>query len=282
MHIKKLEISGFKSFVDRTVIHFDHDVIGIVGPNGCGKSNIVDSMRWCMGEQSPKHLRGKSMEDVIFNGSESRGPNGVAEVTITFDNSDREYAATLPPEFAAFPEIAVTRRLFRDGTSNYLINRTEVRLRDVTELFLGTGVGTKAYSIVEQGRIGQIVTARPEDRRLFVEEAAGITKYKQRRRQAERKMELTRQNLLRLTDIVSEIDRSRASLKRQVAKAERFIEYRKELDDLSLHDATHRLLELIVTERVETDGLADASEKAGAARGALRERETEIEVVREQ
>src|ERR1041385_5367700 len=201
MHIKKLEISGFKSFVDRTVIHFDHDVIGIVGPNGCGKSNIVDSIRWCMGEQSPKHLRGKSMEDVIFNGSESRGPNGVAEVTITFDNSDREYAATLPPEFADYPEIAVTRRLFRDGTSNYLINRTEVRLRDVTELFLGTGVGTKAYSIVEQGRIGQIVTARPEDRRLFIEEAAGITKYKKHRRDAERKIEQTRQNLLRVSDI---------------------------------------------------------------------------------
>src|ERR1041384_4551142 len=111
MHIKKLEISGFKSFVDKSVIHFDHDVIGIVGPNGCGKSNIVDAIRWCMGEQSPKHLRGKSMEDVIFNGSESRGPNGVAEVTITFDNSAREYAASLPAEFADFPEIAVTRRL---------------------------------------------------------------------------------------------------------------------------------------------------------------------------
>src|SRR5512142_871522 len=255
MHIKKLEISGFKSFVDRTVIHFDHDVIGIVGPNGCGKSNIVDSMRWCMGEQSPKHLRGKSMEDVIFNGSESRGPNGVAEVTITFDNSDREYAATLPPEFAAFPEIAVTRRLFRDGTSNYLINRTEVRLRDVTELFLGTGVGSKAYSIVEQGRIGQIVTARPEDRRLFLEEAAGITKYKKHRRDAERKMDQTRQNLLRVSDIIAEIDRTRSSLRRQAAKAERFVTYREELEELMLHQNAHQLLEMIVVERVERDAL---------------------------
>jgi len=282
MHIKKLEITGFKSFVDRSVIHFDHDIVGIVGPNGCGKSNIVDAIRWTLGEQSAKHLRGRAMEDVIFNGSESRGPNGMAEVTLTFDNTNPEYAETLPPEYKDYPEIAVTRRLYRDGTSEYLLNKTQVRLRDVTELFLGTGVGTKAYSIVEQGRIGQIVSSRPEDRRLFIEEAAGVTKYKQRRKQAERKMDLTRQNLLRISDIVSEIDRSRATLKRQVAKAERFIEYRKELDDLSLHDASHRLLELIVTERVETDGLAEASEKAAASRAALREREVEIELVREQ
>src|SRR6185503_16297353 len=141
MKLKKLEIVGFKSFVDRTVLKFDHDVTGIVGPNSCGKSNIVDAIRWCMGEQSAKHLRGRSMEDVIFNGSESRGPHGFSEVTLTFDNSDKEYAASLPPEFAVFPEIAVTRRLFRGGTSVYQINRTDVRLRDVTDLFLGTGVG---------------------------------------------------------------------------------------------------------------------------------------------
>src|SRR5258706_14224410 len=282
MHIKKLEITGFKSFVDRSVIHFDHDIVGIVGPNGCGKSNIVDAIRWVLGEQSAKHLRGRAMEDGIFNGSESRGPNGLAEVTLTFDNTNPEYAQSLPIEYRDYPEIAVTRRLYRDGTSEYLLNRTQVRLRDITELFLGTGVGTKAYSIVEQGRIGQIVSSRPEDRRLFIEEAAGVTKYKQRRKQAERKMDLTRQNLLRINDIVSEIDRSRASLKRQVAKAERFLEYRKELDDLVLYDASHRLLELIVTERVETDGLSVSSERAGTARTALRSREAEIEVIREQ
>ena len=144
MHIKKLEITGFKSFVDRTVIHFDHDVVGIVGPNGCGKSNIVDAIRWVLGEQSAKHLRGRAMEDVIFNGSESRGPNGLAEVTLTFDNTNPEYAQSLPIEYRDYPEIAVTRRLYRDGTSEYLLNKTQVRLRDVTELFLGTGVGTKA------------------------------------------------------------------------------------------------------------------------------------------
>ena len=135
MHIKKLEISGFKSFVDRTVVHFDHDVLAIVGPNGCGKSNIVDAIRWCMGEQSAKHLRGKTMEDVIFNGSETRGPHGMAEVTLTFDNSDLEQAASLPIEYRDYPEIAVTRRLFRDGTSQYLLNKTDVRLKDVRRCF---------------------------------------------------------------------------------------------------------------------------------------------------
>src|SRR6187399_1671866 len=280
MHIKKLDIAGFKSFVDRTVIHFDHDVVAIVGPNGCGKSNIVDAIRWCLGEQSAKHLRGRAMEDVIFNGSESRGPHGLAEVTITFDNTNPEYAATLPIEYRDYPDIAVTRRLFRDGTSEYLINKTQVRLRDITELFLGTGVGTKAYSIVEQGRIGQIVSARPEDRRLFIEEAAGITKYKQRRKQAERKIELTRQNLLRINDIVSEIDRNRAALKRQVAKAERFLEYRRELDDLVLHDASHRLLELIVVERVERGAYDEAWAQSTGLRDGLRDAEGSIDSAR--
>jgi chromosome segregation protein len=280
MHIKKLEIAGFKSFVDRTVIHFDHDVIGIVGPNGCGKSNIVDAIRWCLGEQSAKHLRGRAMEDVIFNGSESRSPAGMAEVTITFDNTNPEYAASLPLEYKDYAEIAVARRLFRDGTSEYLINKTQVRLRDITELFLGTGVGTKAYSVVEQGRIGQIVSARPEDRRLFLEEAAGITKYKQRRKQAERKMELTRQNLLRITDIVSEIDRNRASLKRQVAKAERFLDYRRELDDLVLHEASHRLLELIVTDQVERGAYQQATASTTDLRERLRDAEAVIDTAR--
>lgn len=273
MHIKKLEISGFKSFVDKTVVHFDHDVIGIVGPNGCGKSNIVDAIRWCMGEQSAKHLRGRAMEDVIFNGSESRSVAGMAEVTLTFDNNDAAYADTLPEEYRQYPEISVTRRLFRDGTSEYLINKTSVRLRDITDLFLGTGVGTKAYSIVEQGRIGQIVSSRPQDRRLYIEEAAGITKYRLRRKQAERKMTLTRQNLLRITDIVSEIDRTRGSLKRQAAKAERYVNYREELEDLFLHDASHRLLEMIVMERVEVAALQAQQQRVGTVEQDIAERE---------
>ncbi len=278
MRIRKLEISGFKSFVDRTVIHFDTDVVGIVGPNGCGKSNIVDSIRWCMGEQSAKHLRGRAMADVIFNGSEHRGPHGMAEVTMTFENSDPD--AGLPLEYRDYAEIAVTRRLFRDGTSEYLINKTQVRLKDVTDLFLGTGVGTKAYSIIEQGKIGLIVSARPEDRRMLIEEAAGITKYKARKKQAEVKMEQTRQNLLRVGDIVSEITRSLASLKRQAAKAERYVSYKNEMEDLILHESAHRLLEVIAVTKVEEAARAEQAEREQVARAALGAREGELEVVR--
>jgi len=280
MHIKKLEISGFKSFVERTSIQFDHDVIGIVGPNGCGKSNVVDAIRWCMGEQSAKHLRGRSMEDVIFNGSDTRPPAGLAEVTLTFDNADPQYAESLPIEYRDYPEIAVTRRLFRDGTSEYLINKVQVRLRDITELFLGTGVGTKAYSIVEQGRIGQIVSARPEDRRLFIEEAAGVTKYKQRRKQAERKMELTRQNLARVHDIVSEIERNSANLQRQVAKAERYKAYKEELEDLVLHDSAHRLLELTVIDRVHRQARDDAAQGLEQLRAESEQAESCLDTAR--
>src|SRR5690349_7712241 len=280
MHIKKLEICGFKSFVDRTVIHFDHDVIGIVGPNGYGKSNIVDAIRWAMGEQSAKHLRGRAMSDVIFNGSEHRGPHGMAEVTLTFDNTDPEGAAGLPLEYRDYTDIAVTRRLFRDGTSEYLINKTQVRLKDITDLFLGTGVGTKAYSIIEQGKIGLIVSARPEDRRMLIEEAAGITKYKARKKQAEQKMDQTRQNLLRVGDIVSEIQRNLSSLKRQAAKAERYVSYKNELEDLVLHEAAHKLLEITCLTKVEEAGKVVFAEKEQAARVALDAREAELEVLR--
>src|SRR5256885_4959792 len=249
MKIKRLEVIGFKSFCDRSVVSFNEPITAVVGPNGCGKSNIVDAIRWCMGEQSARHLRGKSMEDVIFNGSESRGPQGMAEVTLTFDNSDLEQAAALPVEYRDYPEIAVTRRLFRDGTSQYLLNKAEVRLKDIVDVFLGTGVGSKAYSIVEQGKIGLIVSARPEDRRALIEEAAGITKYKSRKHAAERKMELTEQNLLRVGDRVVELERSVASLQRQAAKAERYVAYRNELDQLTLHQASHQFLEITAPEK---------------------------------
>lgn len=277
MKIKKLEMVGFKSFVDKTVVHFDHDVLGIVGPNGCGKSNIVDAIRWCMGEQSAKHLRGRSMEDVIFSGSETRPGNDFAEVTLTFENDD---PTDVPLEYKEYAEIAVTRRLHRSGDSDYLINKTQVRLKDVTDLFLGTGAGTKAYSIVEQGKIGLIVSAKPEDRRLLIEEAAGITKFKSKKKQAEKKMELTQQNLLRVGDIVAEIDRNLGSLKRQAAKAERYVAYRGELEDLQLHEAAHKYLELTGWIKLEASEVEAWTQSADEARSSLTAREAELEGVR--
>ncbi|MFO0724884.1 MAG: chromosome segregation protein SMC [Myxococcota bacterium] len=241
MRIKRLEIQGFKSFADRTVLHFGDGITGVVGPNGCGKSNIVDALRWAMGEQSAKHLRGNGMEDVIFAGSESRGPTGMAEVTITFKNDD---GTLVPPEYRGLTEISVTRRLFRDGTSEYLINRQLMRLRDVIDLFLGTGVGTKSYSIIEQGRVGLIVTAKPEDRRALIEDAAGISKYKARKKQAERRLEAAEQNLLRVSDIEGELKKRIGSLERQAKKAERYRELKAEQKELELWTAAHRQLEL--------------------------------------
>jgi chromosome segregation protein len=279
MKIKKLELVGFKSFVDRTVVHFDHDVLGIVGPNGCGKSNIVDAIRWCMGEQSAKHLRGRAMEDVIFSGSESRAGHEFAEVTLTFDNDDPR---DLPLEYKEYAEVAVTRRLDRTGNSEYLINKTQVRLKDVTDLFLGTGAGTKAYSIVEQGKIGLIVSAKPEDRRLLIEEAAGITKFKSRKRAAERKIELTQQNLLRVGDIVAEIERNLGSLKRQAAKAERYIAYRGELEDLQLHEASHRYLEIVGWIKLESSEVERLGAEAEQARTVLATHEAELEAARQE
>src|SRR5438105_12743579 len=230
MKIRRLEISGFKSFADRVVFSFEDGVTGVVGPNGCGKSNVVDAIRWAMGEQSAKHLRGRAMEDVIFAGSESRAATGMAEVSLTFQNDGR----LVPPQYAGFGEITITRRLFRNGDSEYEINKTQCRLLDITELFLGTGVGTRAYSIIEQGRIGLIVSSKPEDRRSIIEEAAGVTKYKARRKQAERKLEATEQNLLRLGDVVGEVGKRLKNLKHQAKRAERYKELRGEAKGLEL------------------------------------------------
>jgi chromosome segregation protein len=276
MKLKMLEICGFKSFVDKTVVRFDHDITGIVGPNGCGKSNIVDAIRWSMGEQSAKHLRGKNMDDVIFNGSEVRGPHSFAEVTITFDNSDGD----CPIEYRDYAELAVTRRLTRDGDSSYLLNKTPVRLMDITALFLGTGVGTKAYSIIEQGRIGLIVTAKPEERRHLIEEAAGITKFKAHKQKAERKMDQTRQNLLRISDITGELEKSLASLKRQAQKAERYKSYRDEQRDLELWLASHRYLELHALRSAINTQLESAQAEGDGLRTGLVAIEAELEAER--
>jgi chromosome segregation protein len=237
---------------------------------------VVDAIKWVMGEQSAKNLRGRAMDDVIFNGSESRGPHGFAEVTITFGNDD----GLAPPEYRDYSEITVSRRLDREGRSDYLINKTPVRLLDITNLFLGTGVGKRAYSIIEQGRIGFIVSSKPIDRRHLIEEAAGVTKFKARKKAAERKMDQTRQNLLRVSDIIQEIERSLTSLKRQAQKAERYTRYRSEQRDLELHVATHRWLELTGTHRVVASDLATESAGSEGQRLGLRVREAEIETER--
>ncbi|HEX9145419.1 MAG TPA: AAA family ATPase, partial [Candidatus Binatia bacterium] len=230
MRLKRLEMLGFKSFAQKTVVGLPTGITAVVGPNGCGKSNIVDALRWAMGEQSARHLRGHQMEDVVFNGSDSLPATGMAEVSLTFDNEDGRG----PAEYGSFSEIMVTRRLFRSGESEYAINKIPCRLKDVVELFLGTGVGSKAYSIVEQGRVDELVNSKPEERRALIEEAAGTSKYKSRKLVAERKLERTQQNLLRVSDIVHEIERQIRSMELQAKKAERFRALRAELKEKDL------------------------------------------------
>jgi chromosome segregation protein len=405
MRIKRVEIIGFKSFCDRAVVQIGESITGVVGPNGCGKSNIVDAIRWCMGEQSAKHLRGKAMEDVIFAGSESRGPAPMAEVSLTFDDvgfshekleqarhSDEaeteralaqlapddplegsegiEFAAepgivlapdaaaapveappvdpaavpgdadAMPPadvvgevlaevaidavlgataedelaamsapltaegtwvdaegnpiaspldeaaqvladqppaiNFSSYTEVTITRRLYRDGTSQYFINKTPCRLRDITDFFLGTGVGTKAYAIIEQGRIGQIVSSRPQDRRAIIEEAAGITKFKAKKKAAEKKLDQTRQNLMRVSDIVAELDKRMGTLRRQAQKAERYRKYKAEMRDIELWKAAHRWLELASEDQLVTGRLGAARTELDEARTAWSSKDAHV------
>ncbi|MDO8526295.1 MAG: chromosome segregation protein SMC [Deltaproteobacteria bacterium] len=231
MRLKSLELFGFKSFVDQTTIHFEEGVTGVVGPNGCGKSNIVDAIRWAMGEQSAKHLRGSDMQDVIFNGSQVRAPLNMAQVTLTFDLTD----GRAPAGYTDYTEVQIERRLYRSGESEYYINKVPCRLRDIVDFFLGTGVGTKAYSIIEQGRIGHILSSKPEERRLIIEEAAGISKFKNRKESALRKIESTEANLSRLNDIIGEIRRQLNALDRQARKAEK---YKIIYDDLKGRELT--------------------------------------------
>ena len=273
MRIRRLDITGFKSFMDQSVFQFDKGITGIVGPNGCGKSNVVDAVRWVMGEQSAKHLRGRGMEDVIFSGSESRLGLSMAEVSLTLDLEEHD---RLAPHYAGQPQVTVTRRLFRDGQSEYLINRAHCRLLDITELFLGTGVGTRAYSIVEQGRVGLIVSAKPEDRRAFIEEAAGVTKYKGRRKAAERKMEFTQQNLLRITDVIGELGKQLDALARQAKKAEKYRKLRAEMREIELHQASHKFLELHAQLKVLRAGLDALSDEEQQSLARVRQDEDAV------
>jgi chromosome segregation protein len=283
MRIKRLEICGFKSFVDRLAFTFPDPVTAVVGPNGCGKSNIVDAIRWVMGEQSAKHLRGRAMDDVIFAGSESRGPAGMAEVSLSFDARGMPGTAEAGGVRwgAAGPEeVVVTRRLYRGGESEYLLGGVPCRLRDIVDFFLGTGVGSKAYAIIEQGRIGFIVSSRPEDRRTLIDEAAGITRYKARKKVAERRMEATRQHLLRVSDIIGEIETRLRSLRLQAQKAERYKRYKAELKDLELWSAAQRFLGYWAEEKALEAEQAGVAEVHRAQATTLRAEELSVEAER--
>ena len=273
MRLDRVEIVGFKSFCDRQELSFQGGVTGIVGPNGCGKSNISDAISWVLGEQSVKSLRGTSMEDVIFAGSQSRQPVGMAEVSLKLSGLNGS-----SPD--GNPECVVTRRLFRNGESEYLMNGQVCRLRDIHELFMDTGLGSKAYSIIEQGKIGLILSSKPADRRALIEEAAGITKYKARRRQTQLKLEAAQQNLLRVNDIIHEVERQLESLKRQAGKARRYRAVRDEMRAVERVLFGLRFLDLEAQSASLALRLSAEGERESAATIALETEEAQMEVRR--
>src|SRR5256885_299418 len=334
MRLERLEINGFKSFSDRSELAFDRGVTAIVGPNGCGKSNVADAITWVMGEQSAKSLRGDKMEDVIFSGSDARKPTAAAEVRLKFSgflktvsgpafselerangnghsngngavqdngnghngNRHGQHADAVIEEIiqSVAREVEVTRRLYRSGESEYLIDGQVCRLRDVHDLLMDTGLGAKAYAIIEQGKIGLILSSRPTDRRQLIEEAAGVTKYKARRRSAELKLEAAQQNLTRIDDIVFEVEKQRGTLKRQAAKARRYKKLRDELRRWekvlfarryrelaqSIESARRRLAD--TREREAAAVVAEASEAVARAQQQIEALESEVETARAQ
>ncbi len=257
MYLKFLELFGFKSFPEKTILKFEPGIVVIVGPNGCGKSNLLDAIKWALGEQSPKSLRGSKMEDVIFNGTENYPPLNYAEVTLVFSNEDKY----LPIEYE---EVSITRRLFRSGESQYFLNKTPVRLKDIQDLFLGTGIGETTYSFIEQGRIEVFLNYKPEEKRLLFDEASGVIKYKEKRKEALKKLEETESNLMRLEDIIGEIRRQREYLEKQVEKAKKYKEIENQLIEVEKKIASLRYKEIekkINEVLEEIKGLKDKEEK---------------------
>jgi len=276
MRLTKLKIAGFKSFVDPTIVTFPSSLTGVVGPNGCGKSNIIDAVRWVMGEISAKHLRGESMADVIFNGSAARKPLGSCSVELVFDNSEGKIGGP----YASYNEVALRRSVSRDGTSDYFINGTKVRRKDITQLFLGTGLGTRSYAIIEQGMISRIIEARPDDLRAFLEEAAGISRYKERRRETESRIAQTRENLDRLNDLREEVDKQIRHLQRQAATARRYQALKEEERKLQAEVFALRLQSLDAEAGVRDAAAVHCDTAMQAALADLREAEARIERIR--
>ncbi|MDX9755637.1 MAG: chromosome segregation protein SMC, partial [bacterium] len=275
MHLRKLTISGFKSFANKVEVEFDKGVTGIIGPNGCGKSNVSDAIRWVLGEQNARRLRGTQMLDLIFNGTASRPAEGMAEVSLLFDNTDD----FLP---ISYREVLITRRLYRSGDSEYLINKSKCRLKDVTDLFLDSGIGTSSYSLMEQGRVDMIVNAKPTERRLILEEAAGVSRFLNRKSEALRKLDRTEQDLTRLNDILSELQRQKRSLERQARQANLARKYRIDLleVDYALHIRSGSKIKTTLEElNIQIQGLA---ERIAALEGEIKEIRERKKVITEQ
>jgi len=277
MRLSKIKLAGFKSFVDPTTIRFPTNLIGIVGPNGCGKSNVIDAVRWVMGESSAKHLRGDSMADVIFNGSSARKPVGSASIELVFDNAD----GAVGGQYANYSEISVRRVVSRDGTSAYFLNGARCRRKDITGLFLGTGLGPRSYAIIEQGMISRLIEARPEELRMFLEEAAGISRYKERRRETETRIRHTRENLERLNDLRDEVEKQIRHLQRQARTAQRYRELKDEERRLQAELLALHLAELESQQAACGAALAERETALQAAIAALRQVEAAMEKTRE-
>ena len=284
MHIKQLELFGFKSFVDKAAITFTTGICAVVGPNGCGKSNIVDAIRWVLGEQSAKQLRGKFMEEVIFSGANGRPSLNFTEVSLVLSNEDGK----VPPPYHDYSEIMLTRRLFRSGESEYLINKIPCRRMDIGKLLMDSGIGHRHYSIIEQGKITHVVESKPDDIRALIEEAAGITKFKLKKKAALRKIELTQQNLLRLGDIIAEVSRQLSSLKRQAQRANRYRTLKKEIKRIEITRALHHhrqwheeLERLENNQRTRTDAQSEGAAQLARLDAELADRASQIHQVEE-